>query len=212
VNLIPRFYEPTRGRILLDGIPLDEYSKASLRELVGVVEQQPFLFSMTIRDNIAYGAKRTLDDAEVERAAAAAAIHDSIAAFPEGYATMVGERGVTLSGGQKQRVAIARTLVKDPALLILDDSTSAVDAETEDEIRAAMDRTMGNRTTFVVAHKVRTVMDADLILVFRDGSIVERGDHSALMAAGGFYRRAFDLQTKVEEDLEKELRHERSVS
>ncbi len=167
---------------------------------------------MTIRDNIAYGSKRELRDEDVRRAAAAAAIHDSISSFPEGYQTMVGERGVTLSGGQKQRLAIARTLVKDPAILLLDDSTSAVDAETEDSIRSALEKLIGTRTTFVVAHKVRTLMDADLILVFRDGEIVERGTHASLMEEGGFYRRAFDLQTRIEEDLDKELRGERSVS
>ncbi len=211
VNLIPRFYEPTKGRILLDGKPLADYPKALLRGTVGIVEQQPFLFSMTIRDNIAYGSKRELEDEDVERAASAAAIHDSIRSFPQGYATLVGERGVTLSGGQKQRVAIARTLVKDPAILIFDDSTSAVDAGTEDSIRSALDETVGGRTTFVVAHKVRTLMDADLILVLRDGEIAERGRHGELMENGGFYRRAFDLQTRIEDDLEKELERGRTT-
>ncbi len=211
VNLLPRFYEPSKGRILLDGRPLHTYPKAFLRERIGLVEQQPFLFSMTVAENIAYGAKRTLEKDELEKAATAAAIHASISAFPDGYATMVGERGVTLSGGQKQRVAIARTLVKDPSILILDDSTSAVDAETEDHIRAAMDR-LGKRTTFVVAHKVRTLMDADLILVFRNGEIVERGNHAALIKATGFYAKAFDLQTRIEDELEEELRHEPRVS
>lgn len=205
VNLIPRFYEPTRGEILLDGRPLADYSKAYLREAVGIAEQQPFLFSMTIAENIAYGSKRPLADEDLRLAAASAAIHDSIAAFPDGYATMVGERGTTLSGGQRQRVALARTLAKEPSVLILDDSTSAVDAETESRIRAALQRRSGIRTTFVVAHKVRTLMDADLILVFRDGEIVERGTHETLMAEGGYYRRAFDLQTGIEEELAKEM-------
>jgi ATP-binding cassette subfamily B protein len=205
VNLLPRFYEYTEGRILLDGRPLPEYSKHYLRRNIGIVEQEPFLFSMSIRENITYGRDGEVSEEEVIAAAKAAAIHDSILSFPEGYETLVGERGVTLSGGQKQRIAIARTLVKDPAILILDDSTSAVDAETEEQIRDALENLMRGRTTFIIAHRVQSLMDADLILVFKEGEIIQRGTHRELIAEEGFYRRVFELQTRIEAELEEEL-------
>ncbi len=141
------------------------------------MEQEPFLFSRTIRENITYGVGREVADEEVEAAARAAAVHDVIIAFPEGYKTLVGEKGVTLSGGQKQRVALARTLLKNPRILILDDSTSSVDTETEAEIRAALERLMRGRTTFIIAHRVQSVMNADQILVLDKGQIVQRGTH-----------------------------------
>ncbi|MEZ4868007.1 MAG: ABC transporter ATP-binding protein [Caldilineaceae bacterium] len=206
VNLLPRFYDYTDGRILLDGVELKDYTRAYLRSQIGIVEQEPFLFSRTIRDNIAYGVERAVTQAEIEDAARAAAIHEVIISkFPEGYNTLVGERGITLSGGQKQRIAIARTLLKDPRILILDDSTSAVDTETEALIRTALDRLMQGRTTFLIAHRIQSVMDADQILVFSHGRIVQRGVHAQLLKEEGFYRRIFAAQTRLEQELEAEL-------
>jgi ATP-binding cassette subfamily B protein len=205
VNLLPRFYEYSSGSILLDGIELREYPKRFLRRQIGIVEQEPFLFSRTVRENIVYGVEREVTDAEVETAARAAALHDVILSFPEGYRTLVGEKGVTLSGGQKQRVAIARAILKDPRLLILDDSTSSVDSETEAEIRGALERLMRGRTTFIIAHRVQSVMHADQLLVLDRGRIIQAGTHEELMHRDGFYRRIFLLQSRVEEEVEGEL-------
>jgi ATP-binding cassette subfamily B protein len=205
VNLLPRFYDYTSGRLTLDGVELQDYPRHYLRQQIGIVEQEPFLFSRTIRENIAYGVDRQVSDEEVEAAAQAAAIHDSILTFPDGYNTLVGEKGVTLSGGQKQRVAIARTLLKDPCILILDDSTSSVDTETEAEIRAALEYLMQGRTTLIIAHRIQSVMDADLILVLDRGRIVQRGTHEELMAQEGIYRRIYDMQARIEVELEREL-------
>jgi ATP-binding cassette subfamily B protein len=176
-----------------------------LRQYIGIVEQEPFLFSRTIRENISYGVGRKVSDDEVEAAARAAAIHDVILSFPNGYDTLVGEKGVTLSGGQKQRVAIARTLLKNPRILILDDATSSVDTETEAAIRAALQRLMKDRTTFVIAHRIQSVMNADLILVLERGRIVQRGTHEQLVAQPGIYRRIYEMQTRIEDELEREL-------
>ncbi len=206
VNLLPRFYEYTGGRILLDGVELKEYPRHYLRRQIGIVEQEPFLFSRTVRDNITYGVTREVPDAEVEETARAAAIHEVILnKLPHGYDTLVGERGITLSGGQKQRVAIARTLLKDPRILILDDSTSAVDFETEAEIRQALRTLMQGRTTFIIAHRIQSVMDADLILVLEHGRIVQRGTHDELVEQEGIYRRIYLAQTRLEAELEEEL-------
>ncbi len=205
VNLLPRFYEYTGGRLLLDDINLKDYPRRYLRANIGIVEQEPFLFSRTIRDNITYGVGRDISDEEVEAAARAAAVHDVILSFPDGYDTLVGEKGMTLSGGQKQRVAIARTLLKDPRILILDDATSSVDTETEAEIRGALERLMKDRTTFVIAHRVQSVMNADLILVLDEGRIVQRGTHDQLISQPGIYRRIFEMQTRIEDELEREL-------
>ena len=205
VNLLPRFYEYTSGSLTLDGVELREYPRHHLRRQIGIVEQEPFLFSRSVRENIAYGVGRAVSDEEVEAAAQAAAIHNSIITFPDGYATLVGEKGVTLSGGQKQRVAIARTLLKDPCILILDDSTSSVDTETEAEIRAALEHLMKGRTTFIIAHRIQSVMDADLILVLDQGRIAQRGVHSELMDQEGIYRRIYDIQARIEDELEKEI-------
>lgn len=204
VNLLPRFYDYTSGQILLDGIELKKYPRDLLRRQIGIVEQEPFLFSLSIRENISYGVERKVSQAEVEEAARAAAVHDVIVTkFPEGYDTLVGERGITLSGGQKQRIAIARTLLKDPRILILDDSTSSVDTETEALIRHALQRLMKGRTTFLIAHRIQSVMDADLILVMERGRIVQRGTHAALMAQPGRYRRIYDAQTRIEDELDQ---------
>ena len=205
VNLVPRFYEYTSGSIVLDGRELKEYSRHALRGQVGIVEQEPFLFSRSLRENITYGVAGEVSQDRVEAAARSAAIHDVILSFPRGYDTMVGEKGVTLSGGQKQRVAIARTILKDPRILILDDSTSSVDTETEAAIRTALDALMEGRTTFIIAHRIQSLMKADLILVFDKGLIVERGTHATLLAAGGMYRKIFDLQTRIETELEEEI-------
>jgi ATP-binding cassette subfamily B protein len=206
VNLLPRFHEYTGGRILLDGVELKDYSRAYLRRQIGIVEQEPFLFSRSIRENITYGVGRDVSQEEVERAAKAAAIHDVIVSFPEGYKTIVGEKGVTLSGGQKQRVTIARTLLKNPRILILDDSTSSVDTETETEIREALNDLMENRTTFIIAHRIQSVMIADLILVLDKGEVIQMGTHEELLAQmDGMYRRIYDIQTRIDEELEMEI-------
>ncbi|MER2599297.1 MAG: ABC transporter ATP-binding protein [Caldilineales bacterium] len=206
VNLLPRFYEATEGVITLDGQPLSRYTRRYLRQQIGIVEQEPFLFSRTIRENITYGVGRAVSDEEVFAAARAAAVHEVIQSFPEGYNTRVGEKGVTLSGGQKQRVAIARTLLKNPRILILDDATSSVDSETEAEIHAALERLMENRTTFVIAHRIQSVMDADLILVLKDGRVLQHGTHAELMGdAAGFYHQIYDLQARMEDELQREI-------
>jgi ATP-binding cassette, subfamily B, bacterial len=205
VNLLPRFYEYTSGRLTIDGHDLKSYPRDYLRGQIGIVEQEPFLFSRTIRENITYGVGRDVPQDEVEAVARAAAIHDSIMTFPEGYATLVGEKGVTLSGGQKQRVAIARTLLKDPRILILDDSTSSVDTETEVEIREALYRLMAGRTTFIIAHRVQSLMDADQILVLDKGEIVQRGTHEELIEQPGMYKQIYDLQAKIEDELQHEI-------
>ena len=213
VNLLPRFYEYTEGRIVLDGVDLNKYDRSYLRRNIGIVEQEPFLFSRSIRDNITYGVGREVTQDEVEAVARAAAIHEVIVSkFPEGYDTLVGEKGITLSGGQKQRIAIARTLLKDPAILILDDSTSAVDMETEALIRQAMQQLMHGRTSFVIAHRVQSVMDADQILVFHHGRIVQRGKHNELVGQDGFYRRIYEAQTRLEESFEAELQHTTEIT
>jgi ATP-binding cassette subfamily B protein len=205
VSLLPRFYEYSEGRILLDGVALREYPRVLLRQFIGIVEQEPFLFSRSIRENIAYGVGRVVTDEEVQEAARAAAVHDVIVSFPEGYDTVVGERGVTLSGGQKQRVAIARTILKNPRILLLDDATSSVDTETEAEIREALENLMARRTTFVIAHRIQSVMIADLILVLDKGRIVQRGTHETLLREPGIYRQIYDVQARIEDELEKEV-------
>ncbi|MBI5669587.1 MAG: ABC transporter ATP-binding protein [Chloroflexi bacterium] len=205
VSLLPRFYDYKDGSIRIDGVELRDYPRQYLRRQIGIVEQEPFLFSRTIRENITYGVGREVSDDEVIAAARAAAVHDVIMTFPDGYNTLVGERGVTLSGGQKQRVVLARTLLKDPRILILDDATSSVDAETEDSIRGALLRLMQGRTSFVIAHRIQTVMHADLILVFDKGHIIQRGTHAELLAQGGMYRRVYELQSRIEDELEKEI-------
>lgn len=205
VNLLPRFYEYTAGSIKLDGIELKDYSREYLRKHIGIVEQEPFLFSRTIRENIIYGVNRDVPDEEIYEAARASALHDVILGFPEGYNTLVGEKGVTLSGGQKQRVAIARTLLKDPRILIFDDSTSSVDMETESLIRSALDHLMHGRSTFIIAHRIQSLQNADLIIVLDKGRIVQCGTHAELMAQGEIYRQVYDLQTRIDIELEREI-------
>ena len=200
VNLLPRFYDVTEGRIIIDGDDIRDFTLNSLRRNVGMVQQDVFLFDATISDNIAYGvAHADVDD--VVKAAKIAQLHDQIMRFPDGYDTHVGERGVTLSGGQKQRLAIARTVLLDPPILVLDDATSSVDVETERLIHRAMIAVMQGRTTFVIAHRLSTVREADLILVLRDGEIVERGTHRELLAQRGLYQDIYELQLRPREDV-----------
>ncbi len=205
VNLLPRFHEYTGGRILIDDIDIRDYPREYLRRQIGIVEQEPFLFSRSIRENIALGVDRQVSGEEIEAAARAAAIHEAIVSFPDGYKTIVGEKGVTLSGGQKQRVTIARTILKNPRILILDDSTSSVDTETEAEIRQALDSLMENRTTFIIAHRIQSVMNADLIVVLDKGEIIQIGTHGELVGQDGMYRKIYDIQTRVDDELASEL-------
>ena len=199
VHLIPRFYEVSSGAVYIDGIDVHDVTLHSLRQNIGIVLQDVFAFSATIRDNIAYGVDgASLED--VVRASKIAQLHEFVADLPEGYDTWVGERGITLSGGQRQRLAIARTILLDPAILILDDSTSSVDVGTEHLIQRAMAEVIEGRTTFVIAHRLSTVRNADLVLVLDHGQIVERGTHRELLKAGGFYRRIHDLQLRPQEE------------
>ena len=193
VNLIPRFYDVTEGCVEIDGVDVRKMDLVALRKQIGIVLQTSLLFSDTIKSNIAYGRPDATTD-EIIAAAKAAQAHEFIEGFTNGYETIVGERGVTLSGGQRQRVAIARALLMDPRILILDDSTSSVDTQTEKLIQAALDTLMEGRTTFVIAHRLSTVRRADVILVMDAGRIVERGTHNELLARGGLYKEIYDLQ------------------
>jgi ABC-type multidrug transport system fused ATPase/permease subunit len=199
VNLLPRFYDPSSGRVVIDGQDVRDVTLDSLRQSIGIVQQDGFLFIMSIRDNIRYGRPDATDE-EVIAAAKAARLHDFIVSQPDGYDTWVGERGTTLSGGQRQRVAIARTLLLDPKVLIFDDSTAAVDMRTEFQIQEALHTLMKDRPTFVIAQRLRTVMEADQILVMRDGHIEEQGTHSELLDANGFYRQIYDLELRDQEE------------
>ena len=199
-HLLPRFYDASAGRVLIDGVDVREVTLDSLRRSVGIVLQDVFAFSATIRDNIAYGVdEASMDD--VVRAAKAAQLHGFIEGLPEGYETWVGERGVTLSGGQRQRLAIARTILLDTPILVLDDSTSSVDVATEAQIHEAMANVMRDRTSFVIAHRLSTVRSADLVLVLDQGRVVEQGAHDDLMRMNGFYRRVHDLQLRPADEM-----------
>ena len=200
INLLPRFYEVTQGRISIDNQDIRDFTLASLRRNVGIVQQDIFLFSATIEDNIAYGASGATKE-DVIKAAKVAQLHDHIMSLPHGYDTWVGERGATLSGGQRQRLSIARTVLIDPPVLILDDSTSSVDVETERMIHQAMTDVMKGRTTFIIAHRLSSVREADHILVLKDGEVAEQGSHTELMALGGTYREIFDLQLRPQEEV-----------
>ncbi len=204
INLIPRFYDPSEGRVTIDGHDLRDVTLESLRARIGIVLQETTLFTGTIRDNIAFGRPEATQE-EVEAAAMAAAAHDFILAFPQGYDTPVGERGATLSGGQKQRIAIARALLLDPHILILDDSTSAVDLETEYHIQKALDRLMEGRTSFVIAQRISTVMHADQILVLDKGRVVARGKHADLMETSEIYAEIYTSQLVSDVELEEEV-------
>jgi ABC transporter fused permease/ATP-binding protein len=191
--LLARLYDPTNGRVLLDGKDLRELDPAWLRANVGAVAQEPLLFSRSIADNIRY-ARPDATEQDVERAARAANAYDFVRGFPEGFATMVGERGVQLSGGQKQRIAIARAVLKDPRVLVLDEATSALDAESEHLVKEALDRLMRGRTTLVIAHRLSTVVDADRVVVLESGRVVQVGDHKTLLAEEGLYKKLVEKQ------------------
>jgi ATP-binding cassette subfamily B protein len=206
VSLIPRIHDPTSGEILLDGTPLSRLDPAELRRVMGVVPQDSFLLSETLRQNIGMGLDLQEDpdspealDPRVEDAARVAQIHDSIMAFPKGYSTMLGERGINLSGGQKQRTALARALARDPSVLILDDALSAVDTHTEAKILEDLREVLAGRTSFIISHRVSAVMNADHILVLDGGRIVERGSHQELLARGGTYATLLRRQMLEEE-------------
>jgi ATP-binding cassette subfamily B protein len=198
-HVIPRFYDVSKGSITIDGTDVREVTLPSLRKNVGIVLQDVFVFAATIRDNIAYGLE-DVDMEEVVRAAKIAQLHEYIEGLPDGYDTWVGERGITLSGGQRQRLSIARTILLDPPILILDDSTSSVDMGTEHRIQEALREVIKGRTTFVIAHRLSTVKSADLVLVLEGGEIVERGSHQDLYDLDGFYRRIYDLQLRPQEE------------
>jgi len=211
LQLLPRFYDATSGRVTVDGHDVRDVTLASLRRDIGLVLQDVFLFNATLRDNIAFGVANATD-AQVFAAAKAARLHDVALTLPDGYDTWVGERGVTLSGGQKQRVAIARTLLLDPRILVLDDATSAVDMETEYLIQQALDVVMRGRTTFVVASRLRTIKNADQILMLENGRIIERGTHAELLARRGAYARLYDLQLREQEEYEARTLSTRRVA
>jgi ABC-type multidrug transport system fused ATPase/permease subunit len=198
VNLIPRFYDPSRGAVLIDGVDVREVTLHSLRAQMGIVTQETILFDDTIANNIAYG-RSDIDPSRIEEAARLANAHEFITALPEGYQTRIGERGVRLSGGQRQRIAIARAILKDPPILILDEATSSLDAESERVVQEALDRVMEHRTTFVIAHRLSTILRADKILVLKDGTIVETGTHASLLVRQGIYAQLYETQLKAAE-------------
>ncbi|MGI6643187.1 MAG: ABC transporter ATP-binding protein [Bacillota bacterium] len=206
INLLPRFYDVTKGRILLDGHDIRDITLESLRRQIGVVTQETFLFSASLRDNIAYG-RPDATDAEIIAAAEAAHIDEFIDSLPNGYNTVIGERGVGLSGGQRQRVAIARALLMDAKILLLDESTSSVDVETEMRIQAAFQKLLQNRTSFIIAQRLSTIRNADRIIVLDKGRIVEQGTHRELLEKGGIYTAIYDLQFRSQErdEFEREV-------
>ncbi len=204
INMIPRFYDPSRGKVIVDEHDLKDLSLGTVRRSIGMVMQETFLFSAPIRENIAYGRPDATME-QIQEAARAAQIHDFISSLPEGYDTVVGERGVGLSGGQKQRVAIARALLLNPPILILDDSTSSVDMETEHLIQEALDNLMQARTSFIIAQRLSSIRHVDQIIVLDRGEVVQRGDHEKLLREPGIYHEIHQLQSKGQDELSEEL-------
>jgi len=198
INLIPRFYDVNSGSIRIDDHDVRDYQIKSLREHIGIVRQDPFIFSTTFRENVAYGVDNAKIE-DIEAAAKRAKIHDYIVSTPKGYNTDVGERGVTISGGQKQRIAIARALLKNPQILILDDSTSSVDTQTEHDIQQALDELLTNRTTFIITQRLSSIKKADYIVVLDNGAVAEEGTHDTLMKHDGIYRKLYDTQVSGSE-------------
>ena len=203
-NLLPRFYDVSTGSIKVDGVDVKEFTLHSLRENIGMVQQDVFLFTTSLKENIKYGREDATDE-QVKRASSIAQLSDFIETLDEGYDTYVGERGSTLSGGQRQRMSIARAVLLDPPILILDDSTSSVDADTEDQIKAAMDNSMEGRTTFIIANRLSTVHRADKIVVLKDGRIIEEGTHQELLEEGGLYNEIYELQLRPQDELNSEV-------
>ena len=203
-NLLPRFYDVSTVSIKVDGVDLKEFTLHSLRENIGMVQQDVFLFTTSLKENIKYGREDATDE-QVKRASSIAQLSDFIETLDEGYDTYVGERGSTLSGGQRQRMSIARAVLLDPPILILDDSTSSVDADTEDQIKAAMDNSMEGRTTFIIANRLSTVHRADKIVVLKDGRIIEEGTHQELLEEGGLYNEIYELQLRPQDELNSEV-------
>jgi ATP-binding cassette subfamily B protein len=200
VSLIPRLLDPTGGSVLLDGAELGEYDPRDVRQLIGFVPQETFLFSATLADNIAFGVKAATPE-RVRWAAELAGLGSDIGSFPDGYQTLIGERGITLSGGQKQRTAIARAVLRDPRILILDDALASVDTLTEERILTGLVEVMRGRTTILISHRVSTVRHADCIFVLENGEIVEQGTHAELLVAEGYYADLYQKQL-IEEELE----------
>jgi ATP-binding cassette subfamily B protein len=190
-SLVPRFYDATEGRVLVDGVDVRDVTVESLRRAIGVIPQDPFLFSTTVRENIAFG-RAEMTDADVERAAQLAQAHEFVDRLPQGYDTVIGERGITLSGGQRQRIAIARALAVDPRILILDDATASVDATTEARIRAGLREVMRGRTTLIIAHRLSTIALADEIVVLDQGRVAARGTHEELFETTAVYREIYE--------------------
>jgi subfamily B ATP-binding cassette protein MsbA len=192
VDLVGRFYDPSAGRITVDGTDIREFQVRTLRASLGIVSQETVLFHDSVRSNIAYGVMASPED--VERAARAAHAHEFVSALPQGYETVVGERGTQLSGGQRQRLAIARAILRDPPILIFDEATSALDSESERLVQRAIERLLTGRTVFVIAHRLSTVQRADQIVVLDHGRVVESGDHATLLELDGLYRKLYELQ------------------
>jgi ATP-binding cassette subfamily B protein len=200
ISLLPRLHEPPPGTVLIGGVDIREIPLSRLRGAIGFAPQEPFLFSATVADNVSFGAAEHAQDAErINAASAVARLDKDIADFPRGFETMVGERGITLSGGQKQRTALARAIIVDPKILILDDALSAVDTYTEEEILSRLRGVMRQRTSIIVAHRISTVREADQIFVLQDGRVAERGSHDALVARNGLYATMYRKQLLEEE-------------